>query len=228
MLEPHAPLRAGEGRQPMSIDKHFRARLERNQAPEGERGDQKQDRGRYRIDCISCRSGADRRPGRGLGSCDSRCRHAQLRDERLRSGCRRRRLRCDLGSWAEECRGPDAPAWKNQRSECHDDERQKADMRDPRALSSRAMLHERQETERQSGDQQRLERDCDQNRHHLLLLALRARAIICSSSSISSSLSFSDIPRSALAALAGEPLKKTRTISLKADFLATVSDTTGL
>ena len=36
------------------------------------------------------------------------------------------------------------------------------------------------------------------------------------------------MPSSALAALAGEPLKKTRTISLSADFLATVSETTGL
>ena len=36
------------------------------------------------------------------------------------------------------------------------------------------------------------------------------------------------MPSRALAALAGEPLKKTRTISLSADFLATVSDTTGL
>ena len=39
--------------------------------------------------------------------------------------------------------------------------------------------------------------------------------------SSSSSLSLSDMPSSALAALAGEPLKKTRTISLSADFLAT-------
>ena len=36
------------------------------------------------------------------------------------------------------------------------------------------------------------------------------------------------MPSSALAALAGEPLKNTRTISLSADFLATVSETTGL
>ena len=37
----------------------------------------------------------------------------------------------------------------------------------------------------------------------------------------------SDMPSRALAALAGEPLKNTRTISLSADFLATVSDNTG-
>ena len=36
------------------------------------------------------------------------------------------------------------------------------------------------------------------------------------------------MPSSALAALAGEPLKKTRTISLNADFLATVLETTAL
>ena len=36
------------------------------------------------------------------------------------------------------------------------------------------------------------------------------------------------MPSKALAALAGEPLKNTRTISLNADFLATVSDSTGL
>src|SRR3569833_2506800 len=101
-------------------------------------------------------------------------------------------------------------------------------MGNPRALRGRSALHQREQAEGEVGDQQRLEGDCDQNRHYLPPLAWRARAIICSSSLSSSSLSFSDMPRSALAALAGEPLKKTRTISLSADFLATVSDTAGL
>src|ERR1700739_5015660 len=123
-------------------------------------------------------------------------------DRRLRH-CHWSFDRCGL---AEDGWSSDAPAWKDKRSERHDNEREKADVSDPRALSSRAMLHQRKDAERQAGDQQRLERDRDQDRHHLPPLALRARAIICSSSSISSSLSFSDMPRRALAALAGEPL----------------------
>src|SRR3954463_16752685 len=101
-------------------------------------------------------------------------------------------------------------------------------MRDPRPLGSRAALHQREQTERQAGDEQRLQGNRDQDLHHLPPFSRRARAIICSSSSSWSVSSLSDMPSNALAALAGEPLKKTRTISLSADFLAAVSDTTGL
>src|SRR5690242_14137783 len=101
-------------------------------------------------------------------------------------------------------------------------------MGDPGALRRRTLPHECEEPERQPGNDERLDRDCDENLHHLPPLAFRARAIICSSSLSSSSFRRSDIPRRALAALAGEPLKKTRTISLSADFLATLSDRVGL
>src|SRR4029453_15102616 len=101
-------------------------------------------------------------------------------------------------------------------------------MCDPRALRRRALFHERQQTEGDASDEERLERDSDENMHYLPPLALRARAIICSSSLSSSSFSRSDMPSKAEAALAGEPLKKTRTISLSADFFAAVSETNGL
>src|SRR5437870_2805479 len=101
-------------------------------------------------------------------------------------------------------------------------------MRDPRALSGGAPLHQLDQSEREPGNQQRLKCDGDEDLHHLPPFALRARAIISSSSLSSSSFKRSDIPSSAEAALAGDPLKNTRTISLSADFLATASDTTGL
>src|SRR4051812_779991 len=101
-------------------------------------------------------------------------------------------------------------------------------MGDPGAFGGRAALHQLQQAERQRGNEQRLESNADEDGHQLAPFALRARAIISSSWSSSFSLSLSDIPRRALAALAGEPLKNTRTISLNADFFATVSDSTGL
>src|SRR6476469_3141607 len=99
---------------------------------------------------------------------------------------------------------------------------------DPRPRGGRATLHELEQAQGQCGDEQRLECNAEKDGHQLAPLALRARAIICSSSSSSFSFSFSDMPSRALAALAGEPLKKVFTISLSADFLAAVSDTTGL
>src|SRR2546430_1162357 len=101
-------------------------------------------------------------------------------------------------------------------------------MRDPRALGGGAALHQREQAQSEAGNQQRLQRDSDEDGHHLPPLAWRARAIICSSSLSSSSFSLSDMPSRALAALAGDPLKKTRTISLSADFLAADSATAGL
>ena len=44
-----------------------------------------------------------------------------------------------------------------------------------------------EQAEREPGDEQRLQRDCDEDVHYWPPLALRARAIICSSSSSSSS-----------------------------------------
>src|SRR5947208_15919188 len=101
-------------------------------------------------------------------------------------------------------------------------------MGDPRPLGGGSVLEQREHGERRAGEQQRLQCDREQDGHLLAPFALRARAIICSSSLNSSSPSLSDMPRSALAALAAEPLKKTRTMSDKADFLATVSERTGL
>ncbi len=84
-------------------------------------------------------------------------------------------------------------------------------------------------------EQQRSTCDCERFRceeyqpiHHFAPFALRARAIIASSSSRSSLLSLSDIPRSALAAPAAEPLKNTRTMSLSAEVDAAASETAGL
>src|SRR5690348_17156562 len=101
-------------------------------------------------------------------------------------------------------------------------------MRDPRPLGRGAALHRVQQAEGQPSNEQGFEHDFDENMHHWPPFSLRARAIIFSSSLSSSSFSLSDMPSKALAALAGEPLKKTRTISLNADFLATVSDRVGL
>src|SRR5881397_1769083 len=101
-------------------------------------------------------------------------------------------------------------------------------MSDPGTLGRGSLSHQLEQAEGQTPDQQRLQCDGDQDRHYWSPLALRARAIICSSLSSSSSLSLPDMPSNALAALAGEPLKKTRTMSLSADFFATESDRTGL
>ena len=107
------------------------------------------------------------------------------------------------------------------RRDREDDQSNQTDVRDPRPLRRGPGLHQLEHNQGQPRNEQRLERDGDENLHYCPPLAFRARAIISSILSSSSSLSLSDIPRSALAALAGSPLKKTRTISLNADFLAT-------
>src|SRR4029079_3719783 len=120
------------------------------------------------------------------------------------------------------------PVRQNQRRERQQDEGDQADMRDPRALRGRTALHQSKKSKRQPCDQNGLERDTEEDVHYLPPFALRARAIICSSSSSSFSSSLPDMPSSALAAFAGDPLKNVFTISLSADFFAAFSDSTGL
>src|SRR5215218_65321 len=98
----------------------------------------------------------------------------------------------------------------------------------PGAFGRGPPLHQGKEPECRGRDKQRLQRNGNQHMHHLSPLAFRARAIMASSSSSSLVSSLSDMPSKAEAALAGDPLKKTRTISLSADFLATFSERTGL
>ena len=230
VLEAHPPLRASHCAQPVAVDQHLGAGAQRNQPHQRQQGDHQQDRGRDRI-------GGHRHLGRGQR------RHRRSSGRRCRRRCRRRRFGCDargkgIRLWRraeqrlfglfEERRRLDVPAGQDQRSEGEQDQGEQPDVRDPRPLGRRAALHQLKQPERRSGDDQRLQRDRDQDGHYLPPLAWRARLIIACSSSSSSVSSLSDMPSSADAALAGEPLKKTRTISLSADFLAAVSDTNGL
>src|SRR5215203_3839878 len=108
---------------------------------------------------------------------------------------------------------------------------EQSQVRDPAAVGRGSLLHQLQKQQRAAGDQQRFHCERKKILHYfapLPFLAARAFAIIASSSSSWGVSSRSDIPSSAVAAPAGELLKKTRTTSDSADLRATESDTAGL
>ena len=230
VLEAHPPLGAGERAQPMAVDQHVGAGAERDQPGKREEGDQQQDRRRDGIKRGRGQAAAlMRRPDRrrlaqprpapatvgGIASTGAATPGATgsvpRQPGRTWPAPRPSRLGRTSGASASMSTSASSPI-------CATHERSAAER-----------LQQRKQAQRRAGDQQRLQRDGDQDRalfaplglacagDHLLELVELVAARACRTCRAGRD-----------AALAGEPLKNTRTISLNADFFAAVSDTAGL
>ncbi len=227
MLEPHAPLRLGERRQPRTFDQYFGAPAHREQPHDRQRHHSAQQDERDKIekggkvapvDNDRRRSGPihhDRDWGRGDGRIDRRP-----------PGCL-----CFEGErgWRREpVRGKRRPLRQQQDRGGQREQRGKPCMRDHRPLARRTRPREAEQRQRQCRNDGGFPGEAQQHgggQHHPL--PSRALAIIFSSSSSSSPVISSCIPSSAAAALVADPLKKTRTTWLSADLRAVLSDTLG-